>query len=132
MSKDYFKTLPSGYIEYIDKIMKNLVVGSHKAPEWSDDWDIRLDSLDGTPIFSINGDNKSTYPIYRINYNPSALLFNMVPMGGEGEQLEFIVRVYDKYHIERLVYDFFERRNEDIEILGNKKGFNPWTPTRFN
>lgn len=130
MSKDYFKTLPSGYIEYIDKIMKNLVVGSHKAPEWSDDWDIRLDSLDGTPIFSINGD--STYPIYRINYNPSALLFNMVPMGGEGEQLEFIVRVYDKYHIERLVYDFFERRNEDIEILGNKKGFNPWTPTRFN
>ena len=130
MSKDYFKTLPSGYIEYIDKIMKNLVVGSHKAPEWSDDWDIRLDSLDGTPIFSINGD--STYPIYRINYNPSALLFNMVPMGGEGEQLEFIVRAYEKYNIERLVYDFFERRNEDIEILGNKKGFNPWTPTRFN
>lgn len=130
MSKDYFKTLPSGYIEYIDKIMKNLVVGSHKAPEWSDDWDIRLDSLDGTPIFSINGD--STYPIYRINYNPSALLFNMVPMGGEGEQLEFIVRVYDKYHIERLVYDFFERRNEDIEILGKGHGFNPWTPTRFN
>ena len=132
MSTDYFKTLPSGYIEYIDKIMKNLVVGSHKAPEWSDDWDIRLDSLDGTPIFSINGDNKSTYPIYRINYNPSALLFNMVPMGGEGEQLEFIVRAYEKYNIERLVYDFFERRNEDIEILGNKKGFNPWTPTRFN
>ena len=130
MSKDYFKTLPSGYIEYIDKIMKNLVVGSHKAPEWSDDWDIRLDSLDGTPIFSINGD--STYPIYRINYNPSALLFNMVPMGGEGEQLEFIVSAYDKYHIERLVYDFFERRNEDIEILGKEKGFNPWTPTRFN
>jgi len=130
MSKDYFKTLPSGYIEYIDKIMKNLVVGSHKAPEWSDDWDIRLDSLDGTPIFSINGD--STYPIYRINYNPSALLFNMVPMGGEGEQLEFIVRAYEKYNIERLVYDFFERRNEDIEILGKGHGFNPWTPTRFN
>ena len=130
MSKDYFKTLPSGYIEYIDKMMKNLVVGSHKAPEWSDDWDIRLDSLDGTPIFSINGD--STYPIYRINYNPSALLFNMVPMGGEGEQLEFIVRAYEKYNIERLVYDFFERRNEDIEILGKGHGFNPWTPTRFN
>lgn len=130
MSKDYFKTLPSGYIEYIDKIMKNLVVGSHKAPEWSDDWDIRLDSLDGTPIFSINGD--STYPIYRINYNPAALLFNMVPMGGEGEQLEFIVSAYEKYHIERLVYDFFERRNEDIEILGKEKGFNPWNPTRFN
>jgi len=130
MSTDYFKTLPSGYIEYIDKIMKNLVVGSHKAPEWSDDWDIRLDSLDGTPIFSINGD--STYPIYRINYNPSALLFNMVPMGGEGEQLEFIVRAYEKYNIERLVYDFFERRNEDIEILGKGHGFNPWTPTRFN
>ena len=130
MSTDYFKTLPSGYIEYIDKMMKNLVVGSHKAPEWSDDWDIRLDSLDGTPIFSINGD--STYPIYRINYNPAALLFNMVPMGGEGEQLEFIVRAYEKYNIERLVYDFFERRNEDIEILGKEKGFNPWTPTRFN
>ena len=130
MSTDYFKTLPSGYIEYIDKIMKNLVVGSHKAPEWSDDWDIRLDSLDGTPIFSINGD--STYPIYRINYNPAALLFNMVPMGGEGEQLEFIVRAYEKYNIERLVYDFFERRNEDIEILGKGHGFNPWTPTRFN
>jgi len=130
MSTDYFKTLPSGYIEYIDKIMKNLVVGSHKAPEWSDNWDIRLDSLDGTPIFSINGD--STYPIYRINYNPSALLFNMVPMGGEGEQLEFIVRAYEKYNIERLVYDFFERRNEDIEILGKGHGFNPWTPTRFN
>ena len=130
MSKDYFKTLPSGYIEYIDKIMKNLVVGSHKAPEWSDDWDIRLDSLDGTPIFSINGD--STYPIYRINYNPAALLFNMVPMGGEGEQLEFIVSAYEKYNIERLVYDFFERRNEDIEILGKGHGFNPWTPTRFN
>ena len=130
MSTDYFKTLPSGYIEYIDKIMKNLVVGSHKAPEWSDNWDIRLDSLDGTPIFSINGD--STYPIYRINYNPSALLFNMVPMGGEGEQLEFIVSAYDKYNIERLVYDFFERRNEDIEILGKGHGFNPWTPTRFN
>jgi len=130
MSTDYFKTLPSGYIEYIDKMMKNLVVGSHKAPEWSDDWDIRLDSLDGTPIFSINGD--STYPIYRINYNPSALLFNMVPMGGEGEQLEFIVRAYEKYNIERLVYDFFERRNEDIEILGKGHGFNPWTPTRFN
>jgi len=126
MSTDYFNTLPSGYIEYIDKIMKNLVVGSHKAPEWSDDWDIRLDSLDGTPIFSINGD--STYPIYRINYNPSALLFNMVPMGGEGEQLEFIVQVYDKYNIERLVYDFFERKNQDIEILGKKKGFNRWTP----
>ena len=118
MSTDYFNTLPSGYIEYVDKIMKNLVVGSHKAPEWSDDWDIRLDSLDGTPIFSINGD--STYPIYRINYNPAALLFNMVPMGGEGEQLEFIVQVYDKYNIERLVYDFFERRNEDIEILDKK------------
>ena len=130
MSTDYFKTLPSGYIEYIDKIMKNLVVGSHKAPEWSDNWDIRLDSLDGTPIFSINGD--STYPIYRINYNPAALLFNMVPMGGEGEQLEFIVSAYDKYNIERLVYDFFERRNEDIEILGKGHGFNPWTPTRFN
>jgi len=130
MSTDYFKTLPSGYIEYIDKMMKNLVVGSHKAPEWSDNWDIRLDSLDGTPIFSINGD--STYPIYRINYNPSALLFNMVPMGGEGEQLEFIVRAYEKYNIERLVYDFFERRNEDIEILGKGHGFNPWTPTRFN
>jgi hypothetical protein len=126
MSTDYFNTLPSGYIEYIDKIMKNLVVGSHKAPEWSDDWDIRLDSLDGTPIFSINGD--STYPIYRINYNPSALLFNMVPMGGEGEQLEFIVQVYDKYNIERLVYDFFERKNQDVEILGKKKGFNRWTP----
>lgn len=130
MSTDYFKTLPSGYIEYIDKIMKNLVVGSHKAPEWSDNWDIRLDSLDGTPIFSINGD--STYPIYRINYNPAALLFNMVPMGGEGEQLEFIVSAYEKYNIERLVYDFFERRNEDIEILGKGHGFNPWTPTRFN
>ena len=130
MSTDYFKTLPSGYIEYIDKIMKNLVVGSHKAPEWSDDWDIRLDSLDGTPIFSINGD--STYPIYRINYNPAALLFNMVPMGGEGEQLEFIVSAYEKYNIERLVYDFFERRNEDIEILGKGHGFNPWNPTRFN
>ncbi len=130
MSTDYFNTLPSGYIEYIDKMMKNLVVGSHKAPEWSDDWDIRLDSLDGTPIFSINGD--STYPIYRINYNPAALLFNMVPMGGEGEQLEFIVQVYDKYNIERLVYDFFERRNEDIDILGKKRGFNSWTPTRFN
>ena len=130
MSTDYFKTLPSGYIEYIDKMMKNLVVGSHKAPEWSDNWDIRLDSLDGTPIFSINGD--STYPIYRINYNPAALLFNMVPMGGEGEQLEFIVRAYEKYNIERLVYDFFERRNEDIEILGKGHGFNPWTPTRFN
>ena len=128
MSTDYFKTLPSGYIEYIDKIMKNLVVGSHKAPEWSDDWDIRLDSLDGTPIFSINGD--STYPIYRINYNPSALLFNMVPMGGEGEQLEFIVRAYDKYNIERLVYDFFERRNEDIDVLGKEKGFGEWTPFR--
>jgi hypothetical protein len=126
MSTDYFNTLPSGYIEYIDKIMKNLVVGSHKAPEWSDDWDIRLDSLDGTPIFSINGD--STYPIYRINYNPAALLFNMVPMGGEGEQLEFIVQVYDKYNIERLVYDFFERKNQDVEILGKKKGFNRWTP----
>ena len=130
MSTDYFKTLPSGYIEYIDKMMKNLVVGSHKAPEWSDNWDIRLDSLDGTPIFSINGD--STYPIYRINYNPAALLFNMVPMGGEGEQLEFIVSAYEKYNIERLVYDFFERRNEDIEILGKGHGFNPWTPTRFN
>ena len=130
MSTDYFKTLPSGYIVYIDKMMKNLVVGSHKAPEWSDDWDIRLDSLGGTPIFSINGD--STYPIYRINYNPAALLFNMVPMGGEGEQLEFIVSAYEKYNIERLVYDFFERRNEDIEILGKGHGFNPWTPTRFN
>jgi len=126
MSTDYFNTLPSGYIEYIDKIMKNLVVGSHKAPEWSDDWDIRLDSLDGTPIFSINGD--STYPIYRINYNPAALLFNMVPMGGEGEQLEFIVQVYDKYNIERLVYDFFERKNQDVEILDKKRGFNRWTP----
>ena len=130
MSKDYFNTLPSGYIEYVDKIMGNLVVGSYKAPEWSDDWDIRLDSLDGTPIFSINGD--STYPIYRINFNPSAFLFNMVPMGGEGEQLEFVVRVYDKYNIERLVYDFFEKKNMDVEILGKEKGFNEWTPFRFN
>ena len=129
MSKDYFNTLPSGYIEYVDKIMSNLVVGAYKGPEWSDDWDIRLDDLNGNPIFSINGE--SSYPIYRINYNPSAFLFNMIPMGGEGEQLEFIVRVYDKYNIERYVYDFFERKNQDIEILGKDKGFNEWTPFRY-
>ena len=99
MPKDYFNTLPSGYIEYVDKIMSNLVVGAYKGPEWSDDWDIRLDDLNGNPILSINGEN--SYPIYRINYNPSAFLFNMVPMGGEGEQLEFIVRVYDKYNTDR-------------------------------
>ena len=129
MSKDYFNTLPSGYIEYVDKIMSNLVVGAYKGPEWSDDWDIRLDDLKGNPILSINGEN--SYPIYRINYNPSAFLFNMVPMGGEGEQLEFIVRVYDKYNIERYVYDFFERKNQDIDILGKEKGFNEWTPFRY-
>ena len=129
MSKDYFNTLPSGYIEYVDKIMSNLVVGAYKGPEWSDDWDIRLDDLNGNPILSINGEN--SYPIYRINYNPSAFLFNMIPMGGEGEQLEFIVRVYDKYNIERYVYDFFERKNQDIEILGKDKGFNEWTPFRY-
>jgi hypothetical protein len=126
MSTDYFNTLPSGYIEYVDKLMKNLVVGSHKAPEWSDDWDIRLDDMKGNPVFSINGED--SYPIYRINYSNHAFLFNMVPMGGEGEQLEFIVQVYEKYNIERLVYDFFERRNQDIDILGKKKGFNRWTP----
>ena len=129
MSKDYFNTLPSGYIEYVDKIMSNLVVGAYKGPEWSDDWDIRLDDLNGNPILSINGEN--SYPIYRINYNPSAFLFNMIPMGGEGEQLEFIVRVYDKYNIERYVYDFFERKNQDIDILGKDKGFNEWTPFRY-
>ena len=129
MSKDYFNTLPSGYIEYVDKIMSNLVVGAHKGPEWSDDWDIRLDDLKGNPILSINGEN--SYPIYRINYNPSAFLFNMIPMGGEGEQLEFIIRVYDKYNIERYVYDFFERKNQDIDILGKDKGFNEWTPFRY-
>ena len=129
MSKDYFNTLPSGYIEYVDKIMSNLVVGAHKGPEWSDDWDIRLDDLNGNPIFSINGEN--SYPIYRINYNPSAFLFNMIPMGGEGEQLEFLTQVYEKYNIERLVYDFFERKNNDIEILGKDKGFNEWTPFSY-
>ena len=129
MSKDYFNTLPSGYIEYVDKIMSNLVVGAYKGPEWSDDWDIRLDDLNGNPILSINGEN--SYPIYRINYNPSAFLFNMIPMGGEGEQLEFIVRVYDKYNLERLIYDFFERKNMDIEVFGKEKGFGEWTPFRL-
>ena len=129
MSKDYFNTLPSGYIEYVNKIMRNLVVGSHKGPEFSDDWDIRLDDLNGNPIFSINGEN--SYPIYRVNYNPSAFLFNMVPMGGEGEQLEFLTQVYEKYNLERLIYDFFEKKNMDIEVFGKEKGFNEWTPFRF-
>ena len=84
MSKDYFNTLPSGYIEYVDKIMSNLVVGAYAAPEWDDSWDIRLDDLKGNPIWAINGYNSQ--PIYRINYNPSAFLFNMVPMGGEGNK----------------------------------------------
>ena len=70
MSTDYFNTLPSGYIEYVDKLMKNLVVGSHKAPDWDDTWDIRLDDLKGNPVFSING--ASSYPIYRINYSNPA------------------------------------------------------------
>lgn len=129
MSKDYFNTLPSGYIEYVDKIMSNLVVGAYAAPEWDDSWDIRLDDLKGNPIWAINGYNSQ--PIYRINYNPSAFLFNMVPMGGEGEQVEFIVQVYDKYNIERLIYDFFERKNMDIEVFGKEKGFNEWTPLRL-
>ena len=129
MSKDYFNTLPSGYIEYVDKIMSNLVVGAYKGPEWHPDWDIRLDDLNGNPILYLNGENG--YPIYRVNYNPSAFLLNMVPMGGEGEQLEFITQVYDKYNIERYVYDFFERKNQDIDILGNDKGFNEWTPLRL-
>ena len=126
MSKDYFNTLPSGYIEYVDKLMKNLVVGSSKAPEWDDTWDIRLDDMNGNPVFSINGED--SYPIYRVNFSNSAFLFNMVPMGGEGEQLEFIVQVYEKYNIERLVYDFFERKNQDVDILGKNVGFNRWTP----
>ena len=129
MSKDYFNTLPSGYIEYVDKIMGNLVVGSYGEPVWDDSWDIRLDDLKGNPIFYMNGE--SSQPIYRVNYNPSAFLFNMVPMGGEGEQLEFIVQVYDKYNIERLIYDFFERKNQDIDILGKDKGFGEWTPFRY-
>ena len=129
MSKDYFNTLPSGYIEYVDKIMSNLVVGAYKGPEWSDDWDIRLDDLNGNPIFAINGEND--YPIYRVNYNPSAFLFNMIPMGGEGEQLEFLVQVYDKYNVERLIYDFFERKNQDIDVLGKEKGFGECTPLHY-
>ena len=129
MSKDYFNTLPSGYIEYVDKLMNNLVIATHKGPEWDPDWDIRLDSLNGTPVFYLNGE--SNYPIYRINYNPSAFLFNMVPMGGEGEQLEFIVQVYDKYNIENLVHDFFENKNKDVDIIGKEKGFGSWTPIRL-
>jgi hypothetical protein len=129
MSKDYFNTLPSGYIEYVNKIMRNLVVGSYKGPEWSDDWDIRLDDLNGNPIFTINGEND--YPMYRVNFNPSAFLFNMVPMGGEGEQLEFLVQVYDKYNVERLIYDFFKQKNQNIDILGKEKGFGEWTPFRL-
>ena len=129
MSTDYFNTLPSGYIEYVDKIMKNLVVGAYGAPEWDDSWDIRLDDLNGNPIFYMNGENSQ--PIYRINFNPSAFLFNMVPMGGEGEQLEFIVQVYDKYNLERLIYDFFEKKNMDIEVFGKEKGFGEWTPLRL-
>ena len=129
MSTDYFNTLPSGYIEYVDKIMKNLVVGSSKAPEWDDTWDIRLDDMNGNPVFSINGED--SYPIYRVNFSNSAFLFNMVPMGGEGEQLEFIVQVYEKYNIERLVYDFFERKNQDVDILGKNVGFNRWTPFSY-
>ena len=129
MSTDYFNTLPSGYIEYVDKLMKNLVVGSSKAPEWDDTWDIRLDDMNGNPVFSINGED--SYPIYRVNFSNSAFLFNMVPMGGEGEQLEFIVQVYEKYNIERLVYDFFERKNQDVDILGKNVGFNRWTPFSY-
>ena len=129
MSTDYFNTLPSGYIEYVDKLMKNLVVGSSKAPEWDDTWDIRLDDMTGNPVFSINGED--SYPIYRVNFSNSAFLFNMVPMGGEGEQLEFIVQVYEKYNIERLVYDFFERKNQDVDILGKNVGFNRWTPFSY-
>jgi hypothetical protein len=126
MSKDYFSTLPSGYIEYIEKMMGTLVIGSYKAPEWSDDWDIRLDDMKGNPVFSINGE--SSYPVYRINFSNPAFLFNMVPMGGEGEQLEFIVQVYDKYNVERLIHNFFERKNQDVDIIGKKRGFNRWTP----
>lgn len=129
MQSDYFNTLPSGYIEYVKKIMGNLVVAAHKGPEWAPDWDIRLDSLDGTPVFYLRGEYGE--PIYRINYNPAAFLFNMVPMGGEGEQLEFIVQVYDKYNIERLVYDFFEKKNQDVDIIGKEKGFGSWTPLRL-
>jgi hypothetical protein len=129
MEQDYFNTLPSGYIEYVNKIMRNLVVGSYKGPEWSDDWDIRLDDLNGNPIFAINGEND--YPMYRVNFNPSAFLFNMVPMGGEGEQLEFLVQVYDKYNVERLIYDFFKQKNQNIDILGKEKGFGEWTPFRL-
>lgn len=126
MEQDYFNTLPSGYIEYIDKLMKGIKVGGYKGPLWGPDWDIRLDDKNDNPIFYLTGEND--YPIYRINYSNPAFLFNMVPMGGEGEQLEFIMQVYDKYNIERLVYDFFERKNQDIDILGKKKGFNRWTP----
>ena len=52
-------------------------------------------------------------------------------MGGEGEQLEFLVQVYDKYNVERLIYDFFERKNQDIDVLGKEKGFGEWTPFRY-
>ncbi len=128
MEQDYFNTLPSGYIEYVDKLMKNLVVGSHKGPEWMSDWDIRLDDKNGNTIFSIYGEVNSDHPIYRISYSPSAFLFNMVPMGGEGNQLEFMTQLYEKYNIEEFINDFFERRNQDIDIIGHQRGFNEHVP----
>jgi hypothetical protein len=96
MEQDYFKTLPSGYIEYIDKLMNY-------------------------------GDVGSDSPIYRIIYSPPAFLFNMVPMGGEGHQLEFMTQLYEKYNIEEFVNNFFEKRNEDIDIIGHHRGFNRWS-----
>ena len=53
MEQDYFKTLPSGYIEYIDKLMNNLVVGNYMRAKWSTEWEIRLDDTNGNPVFSI-------------------------------------------------------------------------------
>jgi len=123
MEQDYFKTLPSGYIEYIDKLMNNLVVGNHMRANWSTEWEIRLDDKNGNPVFSIYGDVGSDSPIYRIIYSPPAFLFNMVPMGGEGHQLEFMTQLYEKYNIEEFVNNFFEKRNEDIDIIGHHRGF---------
>ena len=127
MEQDYFKTLPSGYLEYIDKLMNNLVVGNHMRANWSSEWEIRLDDKNGNPVFSIYGDVGSDSPIYRIIYSPPAFLFNMVPMGGEGHQLEFMTQLYEKYNIEEFVNNFFEKRNEDIDIIGHHRGFNRWS-----
>jgi len=123
MEQDYFKTLPSGYLEYIDKLMNNLVVGNYMRAKWSTEWEIRLDDTGGNPVFSIYGDVGSDSPIYRIIYSPPAFLFNMVPMGGEGHQLEFMTQLYEKYNIEEFVNNFFEKRNEDIDIIGHHRGF---------